>query len=821
MRTRNILFIIILLSISQLLQAQPLQPEGSPIPGKPVIIGKIIDAETKQYMEYANVSVYNQRDSSLITGGITNVNGEFRITQLAFGTYFVDANFIGFNKARIKNIRLDAENPEADLKTVELYPSTQKIGAVDVIAEKARVEYKVDKKVINVGQDINSAGGTAVDVLENTPSVQVDIEGNVTLRGSSNFTVLIDGRPTVLTGSDALQQIPASAIDNIEIITNPSVKYDPDGMAGIINLVMKKNVLSGFNGIVNASIGTGDKQSFGLLVNQKTKKRNLSFGADFNNRSFSGEQTTSRETFRNDTTTFLNKEGKRSFTRGGYNFKGGADFFLSEQTTLGFSANYGKYQFESGGRSNIHQYTAPFTDNRYSAEIDDSKRTGNYVNGNIDFLHNFSEKGDHKLNATFYYSRRNGDDQDNENEFVADAAFNPTNNYLLRIRTTEDEISDEYRFKADYTRPMGNFGKLEAGLQSRIDRETEDYLFERYNTSTQTWENNELFSSSMDFKRDIHSAYSTFSSKAGSVEYMLGLRSEYTNRSIGHTKVEEPYTINRLDFFPSAHLSYTLFDNNQLMASYSRRINRPRGRDLDPFQSYRDQYTIQKGNPMLKPEYTNSYELSYLRRLGKSFVSVESFYKVTDQLISRVSELGDNDIIYETTVNLNNDYSMGGELMANINLAEWLLINSSVSVYQYRIEDSSNGQETVKRESTNVDGRINSTLKFSQNSRMQITGMYRGPSVSIQGENKGMFYSNLSYRHDLLNKKLTATLSIHDIFGTAKYEGTSRGENFSSAYKFKREPQVFMLTLSYRINNYKMDNPGPSDSNEIDFGESF
>ncbi|MDX9880532.1 MAG: TonB-dependent receptor [Prolixibacteraceae bacterium] len=804
--------------INYITQAQPLPQKTIPLV-KGVIRGKIIDAETKQYMEYANVSVYNQNDSALVTGGITNDNGEFEISKLSFGNYYIDANFIGFDKTRVPNILIDAGTPEVDLGTIQLKPSTQKIGAVDVIAEKARVEYKVDKKVINVGQDINATGGTAVDVLENTPSVQVDIEGNVTLRGSGNFTVLIDGRPTILTGSDALQQIPASAIDNIEIITNPSVKYDPDGMAGIINLVMKKNVLSGFNGIVNASVGTGDKQSLGLLVNQTTKKRNISFGVDLSNRSFSGEQTSSRETLLNDTTTFLNKDGSRGFSRGGYNFKAGTDFFLNELTTLGFSANYGHYQFESGGTSNIHQYFLPPAENRYSVEDDFSERGGDYASGNIDFLRKFNEEGTHKLNATFYYSHEKGSDQDNENEFISDASFNPTDVYSLRIRTNEDETEDEFRLKADYTKPLGDFGKLEAGLQSRIDRETEDYLFERYNTETHTWENNELYSSSMTFKRDIHSAYSTVSSKIGPLEYMLGVRGEYTNRRIGHTKVNTPYTINRLDFFPSAHFSYTFFDDNQLMASYSRRIDRPNGRDLDPFKSYRDQYTIQSGNPNLKPEYTNSYELSYLKRLGKSFISLESFYRVTNNLISRLSELGDDGIIYETTVNLNNDFSMGGELMANVNLAEWLLVNSSISVYKYKIEDSSNSEEVVTRESTNVNGRINSTLKFSQNSRMQLTGMYRGPSVSIQGENKGIFYSNISYRHDLFNKKLTATVSLQDIFGTAVSKGTASGTNFSSAYKFKREPQILMFTLSYRINNYKTENSGQSENGEMDFGE--
>ncbi len=780
--------------------------------------GKIIDASTKQSMEYANVSAYSMRDSTLVTGGITNENGEFEIGPFNPGIYYLDANFIGFNKIRIKNITIGSDKTEIDLGTIELHPSTREIGTVEVVAERSRVVYKVDKKVINVGQDINAAGGTIADVLENTPSVQVDIEGNVTLRGSSDFTVLIDGKPSVLSGSDALQQIPASAIENIEIITNPSVKYDPDGMAGIVNLVMKKNILSGFNGIVSVSAGSNDRKGLNLAINQKTKKRNFSFGIDLNDRPFSGESESSRQTFQNDTIIYLDKSGQREFTHGGYTFKPGVDFYLSDFSTLGFSARYGHYNFESGGTGNIHQYTSPATKDSYSQERDPSKRNGSYFSGDMNFQHKFNKEGTHNLDVVFYYSHRNGDDLDVEDELLTNSSFEPTGLYLSRINTNEHESSNRYRFKADYIKPLGEFGKLEAGIQSRIDRETEDYLFERYDTATEKWINDEKYTSSMDFKREIYSAYTTVSSKIGAVEYMLGVRGEYTNRETDHAKVDKPYKLNRFDFFPSGHFAYTLFDKSQLMASYSRRINRPRGRDLDPFESYRDQYTIRVGNPDLKPEYTNSYELSYMKHFGKSFVSIESFYRVTNNSISRLNELGDDNILYETTVNLNNDYSLGGELMGNINFAEWLQVNSSVSVYHYKIEDDS-GDGYIERESTNIDGRFNSTFKFSSNSRMQLTGIYRGPSVSVQGERKGMFYTNISYRHDLWNKKLTATFSVQDILGTAKRKGSSSGTNFISNYAFKREPRILMLTLSYKLNNYKMDDSVPSESNEIDFNE--
>jgi outer membrane receptor protein involved in Fe transport len=248
------------------------------------------------------------------------------------------------------------------------------------------------------------------------------------------------------------------------------------------------------------------------------------------------------------------------------------------------------------------------------------------------------------------------------------------------------------------------------------------------------------------------------------------------------------------------------------MTSYSRRINRPGGRDLDPFPNYMNQYTIRIGNPDLKPEYTDSYEFSYMRKFGNSFVSLETFYRTTNDLMTRVQELKDDGIFYMSTQNLNRDHSLGGEIMGNINITKWLLVNTSFSLYNYKLKGEVLGK-SVDRESTNYSGRLNATIKFSPDSRMQLTGFYRGPSVSAQGDQKGMIFTNLSYRQDFMKKKLSATLSVRDLLGTAKFEGTSFGDDFKSSFKMQRKPRVLMLTLSYKINNYKMDKSAPAEEN--------
>ena len=783
--------------------------DAAPKIGK--ITGKIIDSETQTPMEYANVSIFRKQDSKLITGSITNASGTFVITELPLGVYYVEASFIGFEKTTINDIKIIPNSSSFDMGTIKLTASREQIGTVDVVAERNRVEYKIDKKVVNVTNDINAAGGTAVTVLENTPSVDVDIDGNVSLRGSSSFTVLIDGRPSVLSGSDALRQIPSSAIQNIEIITNPSVKYDPDGMAGIINVVMKKNIIAGVNGIINVNLGTGDKYGTDMMLNYKTKKYNLFIGGNWSDNTDKGEMEMTRETYANDTTTYLNTEGTRNMSRGGQQIKGGFDYYPTEKTSITVSSEVGNFNFSNFGASNLRNYNNPKTFDIYSVQDNDATRKNNFVNVNTSFLTKFDGKGLHKLEGSFNYRNRDGLSDSKIDEAVADASFNKTNDFLSRVKSAEDSKSNEYRAKLDYTLPLNDGDKFEAGFQSRIETEKESLDFQSFNKTTQQFENNPLFTSSMDFSENIHAAYATYAGNVKAIQYSVGLRGEYNKRSIKHYKdnVAYPHTLDRFDLFPSAHLSYELADKSQLMTSYSRRINRPRGFDLDPFPTYENQYTIRKGNPDLKPEYTDSYEFSYMKKFGNSFVSLETFYRTTNNLITRIQEYNDG-ITTMTLANMNRDYSMGGEIMGNINMTKWLLINTSFTLYNYKLKGEVLGR-SVDRESTNYSGRMNATIKINPESRVQITSIYRGPSVSAQGEQKGMAFVNMSYRQDFMKKKLSATLSVRDLLGTMRMQGTSASDSFKSTFKMSREPRVLMLTLSYKINNYKMDRQAPAE----------
>ncbi|WP_167616404.1 outer membrane beta-barrel family protein [Maribellus sediminis] len=793
--------------------------------GKGKIKGVIIDKASSTPMEFANIAIYDSGDSTLITGGITNSNGEFEIGDVTYGAYYLQANFIGFDPLYINDIVLNRENKIEDLGEIDLSVSTVALGEVNVVADRAAVEYKLDKKVVNVSQVISAAGGTAVEVLENTPSVQVDIDGNVSLRGSSNFTVLIDGRPSVLTGSDALQQIPASAIENIEIITNPSAKYEPDGTTGIINLVMKKNSMNGLSGIINASVGTRDKYRGDFTLSYRTEKFNITAGADFQDENGKGGSYSRSETYAGDSIDYLNMDGTRLDNRKGHNFKAGVDWFVSDNTTFGIQGRAGSRERFNTGGGKTHAFTNYGGPEEFSISEETSTRSNDFYSGTMSFQHKFNGEG-HQLDAMAFYSRDKGDDEEVEGEIWSDADYeydvnNPV--YAERVSTVEGENEHDFRFQVDYVYPFSKDGKLEAGMMSRIEKEEESLDFRDYDQASDTWIPNDQYSSLTDFRRDIHAVYTTFSNKLGNFSYMAGLRGEYTLRKIDNTNADGTSELNRFDLFPTAHISYPLGENNEFMASFSRRINRPGGWDLDPSPNYFNRYTIRFGNPDLKPEYTNSYELGYMRRFGRSYVSLDAFHRVTNNKIDRYSVLGEDDVYYLYTDNFDKDYATGLELTGNVNFTKWLIVNASTSMYHYRITGTLEG-ESIDRTSTNWSGRINTTFRFSDNSRMQIQGFYNGPSVSAQGERKAMIFSNISYRHDFMKKKLTATVSVRDPFGTASYQGESYGENFSRSYKWEREPRVVMLTLSYKLNNFKEDrngNRGEGGGMDMDGGGEF
>ncbi len=805
MKKLKFLGIICLIGFSLELFAQhPGSGEGRQMPEIGVLSGTIYDTDGTP-VEYATVSLFSLRDNKLVTGGITDDKGHFKIEKIKLGAYAVHIKFIGFNTKVIKPVyiapkgRGKGQGIEQNLDKIILETSSIEMDAVNVVADKAHVQYKIDKKVVNVSQDMNSAGGTAVDILENTPSINVDIDGNVELRGSTNFTVLIDGKPTVLEASDVLQQIPANSIENIEIITNPSAKFDPDGAAGIINIIMKKKRAAGFNGVINLSAGTQSRYKGNVLLNYKTGKFNFVAGMDYRDEMRYGTGMQDRITYYPDTTYFMSYSGDRDMNIYGLGFQGGVDYYINENNTISLSGRYGNREFERLSDSYYHEWSEPTSFNEYYLRDNAIGYSG--LAYNIDLTYTIKlKKPNQKFETLLYYSKWDGSRLDHQNKYITDAEGNIVDNNPEKRKADELNPRESYRYQFDYTSPVGVNGMLEAGWQGRLDYSNSDYVYS--NDSLGVWIIDNQKTNSAEYSRNIQAVYGTFANKILGFDYKLGLRMEYTDRLIDQYTTNEKYPVNRIDYFPSAYITRELNEKQQVQLSYSRRINRPRSRNLNPFPDYSDPFNVRVGNPALEPEYVDSYELNFQNRFKKSFVSVEAFYRRTSNIMTRVTVLGEDNVLYRTYDNLNYDNSLGAEFVANLNLKKWWRLNGSLSTYYYSIIGKIEGVD-ISEESFNWRLRLNNTFSFKTNTRIQLTGFYTAPSVTAQGTRGAFYFASLAVRQDVFKKKLSITMQIKDIFNTMGHNFTSETDDFYTYSEFTRQGQVVLLSLTYRINNYK------------------
>ncbi len=766
------------------------------------IEGEVVDKDEKAPVEYANVLIMNPADSSMVTGGLTDMQGRFQIRDIPLGEYYIVVNFIGYEKKTIDGVVVSKNNQHVDLGKIDLNMTAVNLEGAEITAEKMAVEYRLDRKVVNVGQDLDAAGSSAVDVLEKIPSVRVDISGEVSLRGSSNFTVLIDGKPSVLQGSEALQQIPASTIENIEIITNPSVKYDPDGTAGIINIKLKKNRLDGLGGVVNVTAGTGDKYASDLYLNYKTGKFNIYGGVDWNDRKFHNESTQNRETITNDTSFFQDSYGDGAWIRNGVRLKGGLDFSPNENTTWSVGGEYGDYGFGMDSYQHVEQYTEPVTSTRFYINDDKRRWERNFYSLNGNFKREFAGEN-HELNIYGFYSNRGGSEKQDKIEYDTDPNWNSIDPEPLLLRTDESGPSENFRGEIDYTRPMGEKGKMELGYHYRRGIDHEDYTLQTFDYDASAWVTDDNYTKNTIFERDIHAIYGTYSNQFKTFEYQLGLRGEYTYRNIDITNTGESALVDRFDYFPSIHISNRFNDMNQVMASYSRRIERPRGWYLEPYESFVDENTRRLGNPELLPEYTDSYEIGYLRTLPAGNLSMDVYYRQTDNKISTISYVDPvSGILYHQFQNLNSDEALGVEGAFIYDITKWFNLNLSATFYNYQLNDNTlEGGGT--RTSNNWDTRLIGGFKLPTNTRLQLNLSYESPSVEAQGREEEEYYADITIRQDLFDKKFNITLKVDDIFGTRKDRSYRYGENFYISETRQREPHVVILTLSYRINNFK------------------
>ena len=799
---KQIISLLIITFSYQILNAQaaPVNPSNDNKGG--VIKGRLIGEKSKEPVEYASIALFSQVDSSLITGVISKPNGGFVISKVKPGSYYITITFIGFERVSVGDIIINKDNHSKNLGVIKMKHANAELSAVDIVAEQAYVEYKIDKKIVNVANNLDAAGGNAVDALENVPSVSVDIDGNVSLRGSGNFQVLINGKPSPLSASDALQQIPSAAIKNIEIITNPSAKYDPDGMTGIVNVILKDDVQQGLNGLVEAGISSFNSYVFNALINYRKDKFNFFGGVNARLRNMPGGGTTELENFINpDTVLYRNGELDRERKRDNYTFKGGVDYYANDKNTFSIEGSYIFHQRAKDYKTNTYEYSDPVDYDLYKISENLGGRDGNHIKGSLNWTYK-DKKKKQELVTMMYYSNGVENKEEDQMEYLSNADWLKSGDILSGLNTTDDKSKIDFRFKMDYTKKLNKDRKFEAGIQSRNYREKSNFLFNQFDTTINDYIYRPDYSSKLTFNRDIYSVYGTYGGMYKNFGYQLGLRGEYTNRFIDSEFADQSSTINRFDIFPTVHLSQKLGKTNELMTSYSRRIDRPGGWELDPNPIFISSDFIRVGNIALEPEYTDNFEMSYQKSFGSSFVSLEGYYRTTKNKITRLRVVDHNNVTYMTFANLDRDHSAGMEAMLNYRITKWMKLTLTGNYYYYKIEANEEAR-TEERESNNFNINGNLNFNITKMMRFQLTGFYRGPSVTAQGDMSAFTMVNSALRYDFFNHKLSATFKVRDIFQTMRHEMTSYTETFNTYNSFYRQSPTFSLTLSYRINNYK------------------
>jgi len=778
---------------------------------KGIIKGVIRDSITSQPVEFATIAVYKSNDQTLIDGAITGEMGEFKITKLENGNYDLEITFIGYKTKRLKNIFINGKST-LEINDVFISMTAENLKEVEITAGIPSIEYQIDRKVIHVDKQITATAGTAVDILESVPSISVDVEGNVTLRGSSGFSVFIDGKPSILDPNDVLQQIPASAIADIEIITNPSAKYDPDGTAGIINIIMKKIKLEGFNGIIDANVGMYGTFGGDFLFNYRKNAVNLYLGADYNKRVNPGISEYERitiDTIDNDTTTTAAK-GDFESIRLSWQVRGGIEIDASDNDYLNIGFRYGHRERTGTTTRNYDEWIEPVGIHNPYISNEDEERGGNFYSATLDYRHSFNNQG-HNLSAQFIYDNRES------NEMSLNWLYTDMDTTSAQ-KTTEEGPAERFRIKADYTLPIGANDKFEAGYQNRISNSEDATNLYNYDIDTKEFVLIPEYSNTTQYNRNIHAIYAMYAGEVKSFGYQLGLRGEYTYRYMELLKTGESFTLDRIDYFPTVHVSYNFPKDHMLMASYARRIDRPRGWYLEPFITVQDAYNLRQGNPELLPEYIDSYELNYQKRFKSDFISFEAYYRVTHNKIERVSSVYEENILLHTYENVGEDYSLGGELMIGVDIFKWWHADIMGNLYYYQVKGVLY-DEPFDNTSLNWGSRLYNTFKVAEFTNIQLTGNYISPSVSAQGKRYGYYVVNAAVKQEFFKRKLSLTLQARDLFGTAVFESINEGPDFSNYFYAKRNAPLISLSASFKINNYKVRRNPTSEG--FDTGEEF
>lgn len=795
------------------------------------ISGTVIEKTTKQPLEYATITITDAANPKSIAGGITNAKGSFSI-EVAPGIYNIKIEFISFKAVEYNQRKLDKNT---DLGTIGLVEDAAQLNEVVVRAEKSTVEIKLDKKVYNVGQDMIVKGGTVSDVLENVPSVSVDVEGNVSLRGNENVRIFIDGRPSnALNMAEALRQIPADAIDKVEVITNPSARYDAEGGAGILNIVLKKGKNLGFNGSFIASLGIPETYGASANLNYKTEKLNFFTSTGYDYRTSEGAGKTNSTYFNSDESirNYIDETKNTERLRKGISTKTGVEWTVAPNT---FWTNSISYRDNRGNTNDIVKYNnydanRIFTSTR--ERINDGFDSGENVEFASNFLKNFDDKG-HKLTVDFSYAT----EKDAENSTITDQVLGSTNTPGNDI-TLNNEKQNQLQLQADYVLPVGEGGQFEAGYKGNFNNLDNIYSINNNGTI------NPNLSNTLEYKERINALYTQYGFKVNKFSYLFGLRWEDTKIDIN--LLDEPgrsfNTKKYNNFFPSAFVNYELSDESSVSLSYSKRLSRPRGRFLNPATNYSSNINIFQGNPDLDPSFTDKFDFGYLKRWEKVTFNTSLYFENTKNVFTFVRyPNGDfvttqtpnpdydldnpndpnnpefieteNPVILSTPVNLGREQKIGFEFTLNYTPLKIWKLNSSFNLFNakttgentYRDIDGNFQTQKLDNEAFSWFTRVSSRLTLPAKVDWQLSGMYFGPRTTAQGKNLGNYVINMAFSKDILKDKATIALNVSDLFNSRKMMSETNLDNVSSYNEFQWRRRQINFSFTYRLNMKKTD----------------
>lgn len=765
------------------------------------IQGFIVDSVSGQPLQYASVAAFRMRDSSLVSGAITDAKGFFSIPQLTYGKYLLKITFVGYQTKEYGPITFSPQAGDVyNAGKIQISLSAASLDAVVIVGEKPFIEMDLDKKVVNVADNVNITGGTALDVLETVPSVTVDMDGNITYRGSENVTILIDGRPANFSGSRkaALEQIPANMIESVELITNPSAKYDPEGTSGIINIVMKKRKGENTSLITTANINSRLGYSGNIALNHGFSKVGIYASYDYrhDDRGSSGNITR----YNYIASPYLQlQESESSRLSDGHSFKIGADYFINDKNTIGFSLNGNIRDSESDDFSTNEDldsslmYIRNYNNNTFE---DDSH---GMINGNLYYTKKFSKPGQ-LLQIDLNYSQGNFSNVSDQYRDYFDENWVLIDSIDTWLETIYGEsINSTVLAKVDYTHPFSEKSKLETGTHfTRRTMISENDYYTGY-SSLEILPYDSLRSTDFTFEENVLAAYVNYAGKWKKFNYSAGLRFEYAQAMPSVNDDTTTYLNDYYSVYPTAAISRKIREGEEIQLTYSKRVNRPDFHSLSPFIDYSNSPNLRGGNPYLKPEYIHSVELGYMKIWKKTSFMPSVFYKRTVDLISRYRITYLDSFSLATFQNIASADAFGLELILNQTITKGWKVNLSGSVFKTMI-NGENIDTDLTAEDFSYSGNMMSSLKILKNLDLQLNVMYRGPRVMLQGKSSDMFFVNAGLKYQAIENTLTFSLNMRDIFNTQKFNVTLSDDTFLYIVDRKWQSQVLTFGVTWQIN---------------------